>query len=322
MAPSKLTTIDFTTFNNIVDGEPRNSKNKYNGVDPTTKEKLWDVPVASKEDVEDAVKAANSAYRKWSTKSWEERQQALVRFKDVYTSYMDELTELLLKETGKPKQFANHEIQGSLAWFDWHIKISQPTLEPYEDEEKTFRTRYVPLGVVAAICPWNFPITLSLGKILPAVLTGNAIIIKPSPFTPYSSLKVVELAQQVFPPGLIQVLGGDDKLGPALVAHPDIHKISFTGSIATGKKIMQAAALTLKRVTLEVRAQLSPFFPSLLTSACSSVVMTPASSFLMSISQRLHRRLHSARSSTPGKSASPPNVSISTKTSIVPLWTP
>jgi len=167
MAPSELTTIDFTTFSNIVNGEPRNSKNKYNGIDPTTKEKLWDVPVASKEDVEDAVKAANSAYRKWSTKSWEERQQALARFKDVFTSYMDELTELLLQETGKPKQFADFEIKSGLAWFDWHIKLSLPALEPYEDEEKTFRTRYLPLGVVAAICPWNFPVTLSLGKILP-----------------------------------------------------------------------------------------------------------------------------------------------------------
>jgi acyl-CoA reductase-like NAD-dependent aldehyde dehydrogenase len=260
MAPSKLTTVDFTTFTNIVNGEPRSSKIKYNGIDPTTKEKLWDVPVASKEDVEDAVKAANSAYRKWSTKSWEERQQALARFKDVYSSYIDELTGLLLQETGKPKQFSEAEVKSGLAWFDWHVKLSQPAQEPYEDEERTIRTKYLPLGVVAAICPWNFPIVLSLGKILPAVLTGNAVIIKPSPFTPYTSLKLVELAQQVFPPGLVQVLGGDDKLGPALVAHPGIHKISFTGSIATGKRIMQAASATLKRVTLEVRVQISPLF--------------------------------------------------------------
>lgn len=257
MAPSKLTPIDFTTFTNIVNGQPRNSKNEYNGIDPTTKEKLWDVPVASEEDVEDAVKAANSAYRKWSKTSWEERQEAFTRLKEVYLSYQDEMTELLMKETGKPKQFAEGEIKSGVAWADWHIKLSQPELEKFEDEEKIVTTRYVPLGVVAAICPWNFPVILSLGKILPAVLTGNAVIVKPSPFTPYSSLKVVELAQQVFPPGLVQVLGGDDQLGPALVDHPDIHKVSFTGSIATGKKIMQAASKTLKRVTLEVSVPLS-----------------------------------------------------------------
>lgn len=91
-----------------------------------------------------------------------------------------------------------------------------------------------------------------MGKIAPAVLTGNCIIVKPSPFTPYTALKMVELAQQVFPAGVVQVIGGYDKLGPMLTTHPDIAKISFTGSIATGKKIMEACSKTLKRVTLEL----------------------------------------------------------------------
>lgn len=281
MAPSKVTTVVFDTFVNIINGEPRNSKNKYNGVNPATKEKLWDVPVASKDDIEEAVKAANSAFRSWSKKPWEDRRQAITRFREVYASYQDEMTELLMKETGKPKQFAEAEIQSVLTWTDWHIKLEQPPLEEYEDEEKIVTTRYVPLGVVAAICPWNFPVLLSVGKILPAVLTGNAIIIKPSPFTPYSSLKLVELAQQVFPPGLVQVLGGDANLGPALVTHPDIQKISFTGSIPTGKKIMQAAAGTLKRVTLEVSLPSQPI-SSILTSDLSSAATTPASSSRMS----------------------------------------
>lgn len=110
----------------------------------------------------------------------------------------------------------------------------------------------VPLGVVGAITPWNFPLVLSIGKIAPAVLAGDCIILKPSPFTPYTTLKEVEIAQQIFPPGVIQVVGGDDKLGPMLTAHPGIAKISFTGSIPTGKKIMAACAGTLKRVTLEL----------------------------------------------------------------------
>ena len=99
---------------------------------------------------------------------------------------------------------------------------------------------------------WNFPIILSLGKVVPALLTGNTIIVKPSPYTPYTTLKALELAQDIFPPGVVQVLGGDDKLGPMFTAHPGIAKISFTGSIATGKKIMAASAPTLKRVTLEL----------------------------------------------------------------------
>ena len=322
MAPSKLTTVDFNTFTNIVNGEPRSAKNKYNGINPTTKEKLWDVPVASKEDVEDAVKAANEAHRKWSKKSWEERQEALNRFKDLYASYVDDLTELLLKEVGKPKWFGELEIKSGLAFTDWHMKLSQPEPEQYEDDEKTVTTRFLPLGVVVAICPWNFPVTLSLGKILPAVLTGNAIIVKPSPFTPYSALKVVEIAQQVFPPGLVQALGGDDNLGPALVAHPDIHKVSFTGSIATGKKIMAAAASTLKRVTLEVRAPPIPLSYSLLTSCSSSEVTTPVSSFQMSILPRPHPRWPSAPFSILARSALQVNAFTFTKTSIVLSWTP
>lgn len=114
------------------------------------------------------------------------------------------------------------------------------------------KTIYRPVGVCAGIVPWNFPLTLSWGKIVPAIITGCTIIVKPSPYTPYTALKSIELAQEVFPPGVIQVIGGDDKLGPMLTSHPGIEKVSFTGSIATGKKIMAACASTLKRVTLEL----------------------------------------------------------------------
>jgi acyl-CoA reductase-like NAD-dependent aldehyde dehydrogenase len=102
------------------------------------------------------------------------------------------------------------------------------------------------------IVPWNFPVFLACGKIAQAVLTGNPIIIKPSPFTPYCSLKIVELAQRFFPPGVVQALSGDDDLGPWLTSHPGIRKISFTGSTTIGKKVMESASKTLKRVTLEL----------------------------------------------------------------------
>ena len=135
---------------------------------------------------------------------------------------------------------------------DWHTGLEEPKGSTYDLPDRTIVNKYTPLGVAAAICPWNFPLVLSAIKVVPGILMGNAVIVKPSPFTPYSALKLVEIAQQVFPPGLIQVLGGDDKLGPMLVDHPDIQKISFTGSIATGKRIAAAAAKTVKRVTLEM----------------------------------------------------------------------
>lgn len=121
-----------------------------------------------------------------------------------------------------------------------------------EDESVQVVVRYTPLGVAVAIVPWNFPVMLACGKIVAALLTGNTLILKVSPFTPYCGLKMVELAQQFFPPGVFQALSGDDNLGPWLTSHPGINKISFTGSTATGKRVMESASKNLTRITLEL----------------------------------------------------------------------
>jgi acyl-CoA reductase-like NAD-dependent aldehyde dehydrogenase len=110
--------------------------------------------------------------------------------------------------------------------------------------------RYVPIGVVAAICPSIHSLLLAVAKMGAALITGNTVIVKPSPFTPYGTLKFVDLIKSIFPPGVVQALNGDETLGPALVEHADIQRISFTGATATGKKVMAAASKTLKRVTL------------------------------------------------------------------------
>lgn len=127
-----------------------------------------------------------------------------------------------------------------------------PDEEVVDEADRKIRVRYTPLGVTVGIVPWNYPVLLCVSKVSPCLLTGNPIIIKPSPFTPYSGLKIVELAQRFFPPGVVQALSGDDSLGPWLTAHPGPAKISFTGSTATGKKVMESASKTLKRVTLEL----------------------------------------------------------------------
>src|SRR5689334_15393130 len=143
------------------------------------------------------------------------------------------------------------EVSFTSAFIGHHIQLDIPT-EKLEDEEKTIYTEYSPLGVCGAICPWNFPLILMVGKVAPALMTGNTMIVKPSPFTPYTALKFVELAQQVLPPGVLQVVGGNNELGVQLCQHPDVAKISFTGSTATGKKVMETCSKTLKRVTLEL----------------------------------------------------------------------
>jgi len=122
-----------------------------------------------------------------------------------------------------------------------------------EDNESVKVTmKHIPLGITAAICPWNFPLAIAMNKIGPTLVTGSCIIVKPSPFTPYSILKLCEIAQPFLPPGVFQALNGDDTLGPLITEHPGIQKISFTGSSATGKRVMMSAARTLKVVTLEL----------------------------------------------------------------------
>lgn len=243
--------IDFESFFNTVNGDRRSSATTLYGIDPSTENRLWDVPVASNEDIEEVVTAANGAFHSWRETPIRQRVELIGKYKNAYCSYLNEFTNLLMKENGKPRPLATGEVHEALALFDHHLQLKIPE-ERTEYEDRVITTRYVPVGVVAAICPWNFPIVLSVGKMLPALLAGCCIIVKPSPFTPYTALKVVELAQQIFPRGVVQALAGDDSLGPALVNDFRIHKISFTGSIATGKKVMALSTGNLKRVTLEL----------------------------------------------------------------------
>jgi acyl-CoA reductase-like NAD-dependent aldehyde dehydrogenase len=197
------------------------------------------------------VEAGKTAFLSWSKTPIEKRQELIRKFVELWAEYEKDFSTLITIECGKPRSFADIEATGIKATFLHHAALKLPE-EKFEDEERVITTRYQPLGVVAAICPWNFPLSLAAGKIAPALLTGCTIIVKPSPFTPYSELKMVELANEIFPSGVVQALGGGDDLGPMLVDHPGVAKISFTGSISTGKRIMAACAKTLKRVTLEL----------------------------------------------------------------------
>jgi acyl-CoA reductase-like NAD-dependent aldehyde dehydrogenase len=248
MAP----TIDFTTFKNVINGELRGTEKTRHGVNPATKEANPEVPVSTQQDVDDAVKAGKAAFESWKNTTWDERAKAVLAYGEALNSHKEEFAKLLTTEQGKPLAAARDEVMAGYIWAQAlsQMKLDDETVE--DTPERTVLVRYTPLGVATAIVPWNFPIHLAVGKLVPAVLTGNVVIVKPSPFTPYCGIKLVELAQQFFPPGVVQVLSGDDNLGPWLTAHPGIDKISFTGSTFTGKKVMESAAKTLKRVTLEL----------------------------------------------------------------------
>ena len=219
---------------------------------PATKEIIAGVPIASRGDLDAAVAAAKATFVTWSATPLEERQAIVAAIGDRLEAHAEEFLALLTAEQGKPRPMAEWEVYGSVAWFR---EIATQSLDEeilVDDSERRVISRHTPLGVVGAIVPWNFPILLAVWKIAPALVAGNTIIVKPSPFTPLCDLKLVELVQDLLPPGVLSAVSGDDDLGKWMTAHPDIAKIAFTGSTDTGRHVMTSAAGTLKRITLEL----------------------------------------------------------------------
>ncbi|CAH0056973.1 unnamed protein product [Clonostachys solani] len=239
-------------FQNVINNELTSTATTRHAVCPSTEKPLWDVPVSTAEDLDRAVAAGKAAFPAWSKLSYDERQKYLDKFADAIEENQEGFIKLLGQEVGKPPQAGGFELYlvMGLARGIPQLRIKEDKI--IDDDDRTAIVRYVPLGVCAGIVPWNFPLTLGIGKLIAALLAGNTFIWKSSPFTPYSALKLAEIGAKVFPPGVFQALSGDDSLGPLITGHPGIAKIGFTGSVETGKKVMAACASTLKRVSLEL----------------------------------------------------------------------
>jgi acyl-CoA reductase-like NAD-dependent aldehyde dehydrogenase len=249
-APTRPATVPALHLS--IDGEPVDSPEGLDVLDPATAEVVTRVPVATPELTDRAVAAARRAAPGWAGLALEERQERVRAFAALVEEHRSELAALLTLEQGKPVGRAYGEIGSGLAYVNafTRMEIADETLK--DDDGELIRLRRVPLGVVAAITAWNYPQMLSLWKIGPALVAGNPVIVKPSPYTPVSTLRVGELAQQVLPPGVLQVVAGGDDLGARLTTHEGIDKISFTGSRRAGRAVMAAAAATMKRLTLEL----------------------------------------------------------------------
>ncbi|KAF5856048.1 hypothetical protein ETB97_007991 [Aspergillus alliaceus] len=244
--------LGFTTFLNVINGDLESTAHTRNGVNPATKEPNPPVPVATSSDLDRAVVAAETAFQRWSQVPVEERRTALFAYADALNAEKEGFTNLLTREQGKPLAQAAFEVESAVMWIKGLASLELPETVLEETAERKIVQRFVPLGVAAAIVPWNFPVLLAIGKLTSALVTGNCIIIKPSPFTPYCALKLAELAIPFFPKGVVQALSGEDNLGPLLTQHPGIRKISFTGSTETGKLVGASCANTLKHCTLEL----------------------------------------------------------------------
>ena len=207
--------------------------------------------------VDQAVKAARSVFPNWSALSSDERASYLMKLATVIEDNAQELAVLLTQENGKPLGGlegigSKMEVGGSIGWTQYTASLDLPVEILQDDDAMRIELHRKPLGVVVSIPPWNWPLMIAIWHIMPALRSGNTVVIKPSELTPLATARFVELANKVLPAGVLNCVGGDGKVGHALVSHPDINKIIFTGSTPTGKSIMQAASADLKRVTLEL----------------------------------------------------------------------
>ncbi|MDA9579930.1 aldehyde dehydrogenase family protein [Draconibacterium sp.] len=219
---------------------------------PATRAVFAQVPDASREQLDQTVGFARAALKGWAATPVEGRQAALERYASLIEAHAEEFVSLLTREQGKPKAGAEWEVFGSIDWLRAVASQRLPDEVIEDSDDRRVVTRFTPVGVVGAIVPWNFPILLAIWKIAPALMAGCTMILKPSPYTPLCDLKLVELAQEAFPPGVINAVSGGDDLGIWMTTHPDINKIAFTGSTETGRHVMKSASETIKRVTLEL----------------------------------------------------------------------
>ena len=222
--------------------------------DPATGQPVGEAPVQTVQDLEAAIAAAAAAQPAWSALGHDARSAALLKAADAVERSAEELARLLSREQGKPLNGPNarFEVGACAAW----LRAAAATpLDPetvVDDGETRAELHYRPIGVVGAIGPWNWPMMITVWQLAPALRMGNAVVIKPSEYTPLSVLALVEVLNQELPEGLLTAVSGGRDVGEALAGHPAIGKIMFTGSTATGKAIIKSSADTVKRLTLEL----------------------------------------------------------------------
>jgi acyl-CoA reductase-like NAD-dependent aldehyde dehydrogenase len=236
----------------LINGELVPGAASMDVINPATGKTLTRCPRADLDQLNAAVAAGKAAFPAWSRKSWDERKQLLTKLAEALAAQHEEFARLMTLEQGKPLDQARYEIGGAIAMIH---AFTQMKIEPKvlrEDADHKIVQQRAPLGVVAAITPWNFPMILLMIKLAPGLISGNTMVAKPAPTTPLTTLKFGELAAKILPPGVLNIITDQNDLGTALTQHPDIAKVAFTGSTATGRKVMASVAGTIKRITLEL----------------------------------------------------------------------
>ncbi|WFF41337.1 aldehyde dehydrogenase family protein [Salinicola endophyticus] len=237
----------------VIDGEQvAGEEGHFAVIDPASGSAFAECPAGSLAQLDRAVVAARAAFGAWQAYSHAQRCEALGRIADDIEREADELARLIVREQGKPLALAHAEIGGGVAWTRYAASQEIPVETIERSPTQQIELHHRPVGVVASITPWNWPFMIAVWHLMPALRAGNCVVSKPSSLTPLSTLRLIEIIARHVPRGVINGVTGGHGFGGAITAHPDIDKIVFTGSTATGQQVMQAAAGNLKRLTLEL----------------------------------------------------------------------
>ncbi|MEV7502832.1 aldehyde dehydrogenase family protein [Streptomyces sp. NPDC093018] len=250
-APESRSVVDIApSYGLFIDGEFTDATGGkvFKTVSPSTEEVLSEVAEASEEDVDRAVKAARKAFEKWSALPGAERAKYLFRIARIIQERSRELAVLETLDNGKPiKETRDADLPLVAAHFFYYAGWADKL------DHGGFGANPQPLGVAGQVIPWNFPLLMLAWKIAPALATGNTVVLKPAETTPLSALFFADICRQAgLPKGVVNIVTGDGRTGAALVAHPDVNKVAFTGSTAVGKAIARTVAGTRKKLTLEL----------------------------------------------------------------------
>lgn len=226
---------------------------RFLSLNPSTLEVIGEVTNTSREEIDAKIEKAKKAQKLWSARPDAERKDILLKVAEALQQNSKHLAEWITREQGKPLNGpgANFEIQACVGWTQVPASLDLPEEIVFEDDTRKDILYRNPIGVVAAIAPWNWPLMIAIWQIIPSLRMGNAVIIKPSEYTTFCSLEMIKVINSVLPEDILQVVTGKGDVGGYLTSHPEIGKIMFTGSIATGKKVIEASAKNMARLTLE-----------------------------------------------------------------------
>ncbi|SEH30078.1 aldehyde dehydrogenase family protein [Chryseobacterium culicis] len=233
--------------------ETQIKETSFLSLNPSTLEVIGEVANTSREEIDDKIEKAQKAQKRWAARPDAERKEIILKVAEALQQNSKHLAAWITREQGKPLSGpgANFEMQACVGWTQVPASLDVPEEIVFEDETRKDILYRNPIGVVAAIAPWNWPLMIAIWQIIPSLRMGNAVVIKPSEYTTFCTQEMIKVINTVLPEDILQVITGRGEVGSYLTSHPEIGKIMFTGSIATGKKVIEASVKNMARLTLE-----------------------------------------------------------------------